>query len=64
MVAWSKPVVRNIDDAFYAREVELNEIAFDGQVNYACFYSYVRLKEQFPLQAISIYIHIYMYSMI
>lgn len=37
---------RSIDDAFYAREVELNEIAFDGQFDYACFYSYVRLKEQ------------------
>eukprot|EP00515_Schizochytrium_aggregatum_P001195 CAMPEP_0202044334 /NCGR_PEP_ID=MMETSP0962-20130828/31653_1 /ASSEMBLY_ACC=CAM_ASM_000488 /TAXON_ID=4773 /ORGANISM="Schizochytrium aggregatum, Strain ATCC28209" /LENGTH=375 /DNA_ID=CAMNT_0048608839 /DNA_START=161 /DNA_END=1288 /DNA_ORIENTATION=- len=37
---------KTIDDAFYEREVELNELAFEGQFNYACFYSYVRLKEQ------------------
>ncbi len=37
---------KTIDDAFYEREVMLNEIAFDGQANYACFYAFVRLKEQ------------------
>lgn len=35
-----------VDDAFYAREVMLCESAFEGQFNYAPFYSYVRLKEQ------------------
>jgi len=37
---------KSIDDAFYEREVELNELAFEGQFNYASFYSFVRLKEQ------------------
>mmetsp|Transcript_13226 Transcript_13226/g.21498 ORF Transcript_13226/g.21498 Transcript_13226/m.21498 type:complete len:391 (+) Transcript_13226:170-1342(+) len=37
---------KTIDDAFYEREVELNEAAFEGQFQYAAFYSYVRLKEQ------------------
>ncbi|CAK9055891.1 V-type proton ATPase subunit d (V-ATPase subunit d) (DVA41) (V-ATPase 41 kDa accessory protein) (Vacuolar proton pump subunit d) [Durusdinium trenchii] len=37
---------QTIDDAFYEREVELNEMAFEGQFQYAAFYSYVRLKEQ------------------
>jgi len=37
---------KTIDDAFYEREVELNEMAFQGQFQYAAFYSYVRLKEQ------------------
>ena len=37
---------KTIDDAFYEREVELNELAFESQNNYACFYAYVRLKEQ------------------
>jgi V-type H+-transporting ATPase subunit d len=35
-----------VDDAFYAREVMLCELAFEGQFNYAPFYCYVRLKEQ------------------
>jgi len=35
-----------VDDAFYAREVMLCELAFEGQFNYACFYCYVRLREQ------------------
>lgn len=35
-----------VDDAFYAREVMLCELAFEGQFNYAPFYAYVRLKEQ------------------
>lgn len=35
-----------IDDAFYEREVMLNELAFEGQFNYSCFYSFVKLKEQ------------------
>jgi len=37
---------KTIDDAFYEREVELNELAFEGQFNFTCFYNYVRLKEQ------------------
>jgi V-type H+-transporting ATPase subunit d len=35
-----------MDDAFYARETMLCELAFEGQFNFACFYAYVRLKEQ------------------
>mmetsp|Transcript_5363 Transcript_5363/g.9640 ORF Transcript_5363/g.9640 Transcript_5363/m.9640 type:complete len:393 (-) Transcript_5363:50-1228(-) len=35
-----------LDDAFYAREAELNELAFEGQSQYAAFYAFVRLKEQ------------------
>lgn len=37
---------KTIDDAMYEREVQLNEMAFESQFNYACFYSFVRLKEQ------------------
>ena len=45
---WDKYVdnQKTIDDAMYEREVELNELAFESQFNYACFYSFVRLKEQ------------------
>lgn len=35
-----------IDDAFYEYEVLLNEIMFEGQFNFSCFYSYLRLREQ------------------
>ena len=35
-----------IDDAFYQRDVRLGELAFEGQMSYACFYAYVKLKEQ------------------
>mmetsp|Transcript_14174 Transcript_14174/g.27559 ORF Transcript_14174/g.27559 Transcript_14174/m.27559 type:complete len:395 (-) Transcript_14174:78-1262(-) len=37
---------KTIDDAFYEREVQLNEMAWEGQFQYAAFYAYVRLKEQ------------------
>lgn len=37
---------KTIDDAFYERETQLNELAFEGQSNYCVFYSWVRLKEQ------------------
>ena len=37
---------KTIDDAFYEREVFLNEQAFEGQFNFSCFYAFVRLKEQ------------------
>eukprot|EP00924_Labyrinthula_sp_SR-Ha-C_P012583 snap_masked-scaffold_10-processed-gene-11.25-mRNA-1 protein AED:0.00 eAED:0.00 QI:0/-1/0/1/-1/1/1/0/384 len=37
---------KNIDDSFYERETMLNELAFDGQFNFACFYAYLKLKEQ------------------
>ena len=35
-----------LDDAFYARETMMCELAFESQFNFACFYCYVRLKEQ------------------
>jgi len=37
---------KSIDDSFYEREAMLNELAFEGQFNYAAFYAFVRLKEQ------------------
>lgn len=37
---------KTIDDSFYEREVQLNELAFEGQSNYCVFYSWTRLKEQ------------------
>lgn len=37
---------KTIDDAFYQKEVELCELAFEGQFNYACFYAFVKLREQ------------------
>jgi len=37
---------KSIDDAFFERDVQMLEIAFDGQCHYGCFYSYVKLKEQ------------------
>jgi len=36
----------SLDEAFFQYEVELNEMAFWHQFNYAVFYSYVKLKEQ------------------
>jgi len=37
---------KSIDDAFYERDVQMLELAFDGQCHYGCFYAYVKLKEQ------------------
>jgi V-type H+-transporting ATPase subunit d len=37
---------KSIDDAFYERDVEMLELAFEGQMHFACFYAYVKLKEQ------------------
>lgn len=47
-VIWEKYVndEKSIDDALYEREVQLNELAFEGQFNYAYFYAFIRLKEQ------------------
>jgi len=36
----------SLDEAFFQYEVELNELAFWFQFNYAIFYAYVKLKEQ------------------
>lgn len=36
---------KTIDDLFFEKEVMENEIAFEGQFNYACFYSYIKLRE-------------------
>jgi len=38
--------VKSIDDAFYERDVHMLELAFEGQMHFACFYAYVKLKEQ------------------
>mmetsp|Transcript_19839 Transcript_19839/g.39688 ORF Transcript_19839/g.39688 Transcript_19839/m.39688 type:complete len:384 (-) Transcript_19839:22-1173(-) len=35
-----------ITGAFYDAEVQQLELAFEGQCHYACFYAYVKLKEQ------------------
>ena len=37
---------KSIDDAFYERDVQMLELAFEGQMHYAAFYAYVKLKEQ------------------
>mmetsp|Transcript_21436 Transcript_21436/g.67305 ORF Transcript_21436/g.67305 Transcript_21436/m.67305 type:complete len:382 (+) Transcript_21436:99-1244(+) len=37
---------RSIDDAFYEREVQMLELAFEGQMHFAIYYAYVKLKEQ------------------
>lgn len=36
----------SIDDAFYERDVQTLELAFESQFHYAVFYAYVKLKEQ------------------
>eukprot|EP00574_Skeletonema_japonicum_P012183 CAMPEP_0201714124 /NCGR_PEP_ID=MMETSP0593-20130828/721_1 /ASSEMBLY_ACC=CAM_ASM_000672 /TAXON_ID=267983 /ORGANISM="Skeletonema japonicum, Strain CCMP2506" /LENGTH=392 /DNA_ID=CAMNT_0048203373 /DNA_START=61 /DNA_END=1239 /DNA_ORIENTATION=- len=37
---------KSIDDAFYERDVQMLELAFEGQMHCAPFYAYVKLKEQ------------------
>jgi V-type H+-transporting ATPase subunit d len=37
---------KSIDDAFDERDVQMLELAFEGQMHFAIFYAYVKLKEQ------------------
>jgi len=37
---------RSIDDAFYEREVQMLELAFESQMHFAIYYAYIKLKEQ------------------
>jgi len=37
---------KSIDDAFYERDVQSLELAFESQMHVASFYAYVKLKEQ------------------
>lgn len=37
---------KSIDDAFYERDVQMCELAFQSQMHFASFYAYVKLKEQ------------------
>lgn len=37
---------KSIDDAFYERDVQALELAFESQMHFAVFYAYVKLKEQ------------------
>jgi len=46
---WSVHAVgseKSIDDAFYERDVQMLELVFEGQMHFASFYAYVKLKEQ------------------
>ena len=42
----STPEEFSIDDEFYKHEVKLLELAFESQMHFGVFYSYVKLKEQ------------------
>mmetsp|Transcript_11305 Transcript_11305/g.10819 ORF Transcript_11305/g.10819 Transcript_11305/m.10819 type:complete len:382 (-) Transcript_11305:241-1386(-) len=37
---------KSIDDAFYEKDVQTLELAFESQMHFAVFYAYVKLKEQ------------------
>ncbi|TYZ62708.1 hypothetical protein PybrP1_008550 [[Pythium] brassicae (nom. inval.)] len=37
---------KSIDDAFYERDVQMSELAFQSQMHFGCFFAYVKLKEQ------------------
>jgi V-type H+-transporting ATPase subunit d len=37
---------KSIDDAFYERDVQALELAFESQMHYGVFYAYAKLKEQ------------------
>lgn len=37
---------KTLEDVFYEQDVRAFEMAFDGQMHFASFYAYVKLKEQ------------------
>lgn len=37
---------REVEELLYEKEVELNRYAFDGQSHFACYWGFVKLKEQ------------------
>jgi len=40
------PQDKTLEDLFYEKDVQALEVAFEGQMHFAPFYAYVKLKQQ------------------